>query len=162
VLCAATAVGQVLYGTLVGTVTDPQQSSVVGAVVSVKNNATGYTVGAKTNDRGTYEIPNIPPGVYDVKISAPGFAVFEAKNIPIDANNIARINAPMRLGNVTETLTVGAEALQLQTDKSDLHTDIATKQLTEIPVAGYRNFQSLLDLIPGTTPAQFQNASTDS
>ena len=54
------------------------------------------------------------------------------------------------------------KVVQLQTDKSDLHTDIATKQLTEIPVAGYRNFQSLLDLIPGTTPAQFQNASTDS
>jgi len=162
VLSAGTAVGQVLYGTLVGTVTDPQQGSVIGAVVSVKNNATGYTVGVKTTDRGTYEIKNIPPGVYDVKISAPGFVVFEAKDIPIEANNIARLDAPLKLGSVTETVTVGAEAVQLQTDKSDLHTDLATKQLTEIPVAGYRNFQSLLDLIPGTTPAQFQNASTDS
>src|SRR5215468_11020896 len=109
VLCVAAAVGQVLYGTLVGTVTDPQQSSVVGAVVSVKNNATGYTVGAKTNDRGTYEIPNIPPGVYDVKISAPGFVVFEAKNIPIDANNIARLDVPFKITTVTETITVEAK-----------------------------------------------------
>src|SRR5262249_4559347 len=58
--------------------------------------------------------------------------------------------------------TVGAEIVALQTDKSDLHTDIASKQLTEIAIGGYRNFQSMMDLIPGTTPAQIQNASTDS
>jgi hypothetical protein len=161
-LSAGTAAGQVLYGTLVGTVTDPQQGSVIGATVTIKNNATGYTVDAKTTDRGAYEIPNIPPGVYDVKIAASGFASFEAKDIPIEANNIARLDAPLKVGSLTETITVGAEVVQLQTDKSDLHADIATRQLTEIPVAGYRNFQSLLDLIPGTTPAQFQNASTDS
>src|SRR5437016_10751853 len=89
-LSAAIAVGQVLYGTLVGTVSDPQQAAVVGANVSIKNNATGYSVEAKTNDRGGYEIPNIPPGVYDIKISAAGFAGFEAKNIPIEANNLER------------------------------------------------------------------------
>ena len=118
VLSASTAVGQVLYGTLVGTVTDPQQGSVVGATVIVKNNATGYKVDAKTTDRGTYEIPNIPPGVYDVKIAAAGFVSFEAKDIPIEANNIARLDAPLKLGSVTETITVGAEVVQLQTDKS--------------------------------------------
>src|ERR1051326_1105483 len=161
-LSAAIAVGQVLYGTLVGTVTDPQQAAVVGATVSIKNNATGYSVETKTSDRGTYEIPNIPPGVYDVKISAAGFTSFEAKGVDIQANNIGRLDAAMKLGSVSEVVTVGAEALQLQTDKSDVHTDIATKQLTDIPVGGYRNFQSLLDLVPGTTPGQFQNASTDS
>jgi hypothetical protein len=82
VLSAGTAVGQVLYGTLVGTVTDPQQGSVVGATVTVKNNATGYKVDAKTTDRGTYEIPNIPPGVYDVKIAAAGFVSFGGEGHP--------------------------------------------------------------------------------
>ena len=161
-LSSGAAVGQVLYGTLVGAATDPQQAAVVGATVTIKNNATGYTVETKTTNRGTYEIPNIPPGMYNIKIAATGFASFEAKDIRIEANNIARVDAPLVLGSVSEVVTVGAEVLQLQTDKSDLHTDIATKELTEIPVAGYRNFQSLLDLVPGTTPAQFQNASTDS
>src|SRR5216684_3274813 len=161
-LLAGSAIGQVLYGTLVGTVTDPQQAAVTGATVSIKNNATGYAVEAKTNDRGGYEIPNIPPGVYDIRITQPGFATFEAKAIEIHANNIERVDAPMKLGSVNEVVTVGAEVVQLQTDKSDLHVDLSTKQLTEVPVGGYRNFQSLLDLVPGTTPAQFQNASTDS
>jgi hypothetical protein len=61
-LSAGIAVGQVLYGTLLGTVTDPQQGSVVGATVTIRNNATSYTVDTKTTERGTYEIPNIPPG----------------------------------------------------------------------------------------------------
>src|SRR6266481_9809273 len=161
-LLAGSAIGQVLYGTLVGAVTDPQQAAVTGATVSLKNNATGYAVEAKTNDRGGYEIPNIPPGVYDIRISMSGFTTFEARGIDIQANNIARIDAPLKLGSVNEVVTVGAEVVQLQTDKSDLHTDLATKQLTEVPVGGYRNFQSLLDLVPGTTPGQFQNASTDS
>ena len=72
-LSAAILIGQVLYGTLVGTVSDPQQAAVVGATVTIKNNATGYTVEVKTNDRGAYEIVNIPPGVYDVRISGAGF-----------------------------------------------------------------------------------------
>jgi hypothetical protein len=115
-----------------------------------------------TDDRGSYDIVNIPPGTYDVKISAPGFSTFEAKEITIVANNIARVDAPLKVGNISETVTVGAEVAALQTDRSDLHADIATKQLTEIAIGGYRNFQSMMDFIPGTTPGQFQNASTDS
>jgi hypothetical protein len=163
-LCVATlpAHAQILYGNLVGTVTDPQQGAVVGATVTISNKATGYTVDQKTDERGAYDFRNIPPGTYNVKITAPGFSAFEAKDIEIQANNIARIDAPLKVGNVSETVTVGAEVAQLQADKSDLHTDIGSKQLTQIAIGGYRNFQSMMDFIPGTTPAAFQNASTDS
>jgi hypothetical protein len=155
------AIGQVLYGSLVGLVTDPQQAAIVGATVAIKNRATGYSVESKTDDRGAYEILNIPPGQYDIKITATGFATFEAVDITIAANNIARINAPLKVGAVSEVITVGAEVARLQTDRSDLHTDITAKELSQITVPGYRNFQSLIDLIPGSTPAAFQNASTD-
>src|SRR5438045_2070156 len=111
--CAGMVIGQVLYGTLVGTVTDPQQAAVVGATVSIKNNATGYSVEAKTNEHGAYELPNIPPGVYDIRISAPGFSTYEAKDIAVQANNIERVDAPMKLGSVSEVVTVGAEAVLL-------------------------------------------------
>jgi len=160
-LLAAPANAQVLYGVLVGNVTDAQQGAVVGAAVSARNNATNYAAEVKTNERGAYEIRNLPPGAYDVKIVASGFATFEAKEINIQANNIARVDAPLRVGAVTETITVGAEVARLQTDKSDIHTDISGKELTNIPIGGYRNFQSVIDLIPGSTPSLFQNASTD-
>jgi hypothetical protein len=159
---AGLALAQILYGTLVGTISDPQQASVVGAVVVAKNPATGYQVEVKSDDRGAYEFRNLPPGVYDIRITANGFASFDAKEINVSANNIVRVDATLKVGNVTEVITVGAEVAQLQTDKSDIHYDVQSKQLTEIAIGGYRNFQSLMDFMPGTTPAQFQNASTDS
>lgn len=155
------ASAQVLYGVLVGNVTDPQQGAVVGASVSIRNNATNYSSDAKTDDRGAYEIRNVPPGIYDIKITAPGFATFEAKDVNIQANNIARVDAQLKVGAVTEVVTVGAEVARLQTDKSDIHADISGQELTNIPIGGYRNFQSVIDLIPGSTPSAFQNASTD-
>ena len=74
--------------------------------------ATGYASETKTDDRGAYEIRNIPPGVYDVKITAAGFNAFEAKEITIAANNIARVDAPLKVGNVSEVITVGAEVVR--------------------------------------------------
>ncbi|MSV32658.1 MAG: carboxypeptidase regulatory-like domain-containing protein, partial [Bryobacterales bacterium] len=62
-LLAGTANAQVLYGNLVGNVTDPQQAAVTGAAVSIKSPSTGYSVDTKTDDRGVYEIRNVPPGV---------------------------------------------------------------------------------------------------
>jgi hypothetical protein len=158
----AGAHAQVLYGNLVGNITDPQQASVANATVSITNPSTGYTTETKSDDRGLYEIRNIPPGTYNVKITASGFTSFEAKDIPIAANNIARVDVPLKVGNVSEVITVGAEAAQLQTDKSDLHTDISSKEATQIPISGYRNFQSLIDFVPGANPSNFQNATTDS
>src|SRR2546430_13814983 len=61
-LAAGLALGQVLYGNLIGIVTDPQQAAVVGASVSIKNNATGFSKETKTDDRGGYEIVNNSPG----------------------------------------------------------------------------------------------------
>jgi hypothetical protein len=160
-LSAGLALGQVLYGNLVGNVTDPQQARVVGATVSISNPATGFSTETKTDERGNYDIRNLLPGVYDIKITAPGFSSFEAKNIPIEANNIARVDAPLKIGAVSEIITVGAEVVRLQTDKSDLHMDITSQQLSQISLGGYRNFQSLIDLVPGAMPSGYQNASTD-
>ena len=156
------AISQVLYGTLVGTISDPQQASIVGASVVAKNLSTGYQVTSKSDGRGAFEFRNLPPGIYEVKITTNGFTSFDAKEIIVGANNIVRVDATLKVGNVSEVITVGAEVAQLQTDKSDLHYDMQAKELTQIAIGGYRNFQSIMDFMPGTTPAQFQNASTDS
>jgi len=131
-LGSAVALGQVLYGNLVGNVTDPQQAAIADAVVTIKSKTTGYSLETKTDDRGAYEFGNIPPGVYDVRVTATGFNSFEANEITIAANNIARLNAPLKIGNVSEVITISAESARLQTDKSDLHADIGARELTQI------------------------------
>src|SRR5262245_412711 len=97
---AQPALPQVLYGSLVGNVTDPQQAAIVGATVSIKNDATGYAAETKTDDRGAYDLRNIPPGVYQVKVTSTGFSTFDAKDINIAANNVVRVDAGLRVGNV--------------------------------------------------------------
>jgi hypothetical protein len=67
----------------------------------------------------------------------------------------------MKVGAVSETVTVGAEAAVLQTDKTDVSKEISTREITSLPLSGYRNYQSLIDLVPGAMPSRFQNAVSD-
>ena len=84
---------QVLYGSLVGNVTDPQQASVVKAAVNINNKATGFSLATTTDERGVYEIVNIPPGAYDVKITgAQRFEIrFDVFNLG-NRKNVATVN----------------------------------------------------------------------
>src|SRR5437870_3880565 len=61
----------------------------------------------------------------------------------------------------TEQVTVAASATTLQTDKTDVHVELSAKAITNLPLPNYRNYQTLINLVPGATPAAFQNAVTD-
>jgi len=160
-LLCGTGAAQVLYGTLVGIVTDPSQGAVGGATVTLSSRETGLTKDTKTDDRGVYEFNNIQAGTYSVKITAAGFNAFEASNISVSVNTVSRVDASLKLGAVTETISVNADAVVLQTDKTDVNKEISTRQIRDLPIGGYRNYQSLLDLVPGAMPSRFQNATTD-
>src|SRR5207248_1390735 len=92
-LLCGTAAAQVLYGTIVGNVTDPSQGSVAGAIVTLSSKETGLTKDTKTDERGVYEFNNIQAGTYSVKIAAAGFNAFEATNIPVTVNTVSRVDA---------------------------------------------------------------------
>ncbi len=76
-------------------------------------------------------------------------------------NNITRQDVTLEIGSRTEMVTVSAESALLQTDKADVHKEINTKEVTNLPLSNYRNYQSLIDLVPGSSPSTFQNASVD-
>ncbi len=76
-------------------------------------------------------------------------------------NVVSRIDVHLEIGQTSEQVTISADAAQLQTDKADTHSEISTKAITNMPLPGYRNYQSLLNLVPGATPARFQNSATD-
>src|SRR5262245_42047350 len=82
------AYGQVLYGSLVGNVPDPSSAAMPNAVVSIANPATGFSSETKTDSRGFYEFNNLLAGDYDVKITAQGFAVFEASRVGVSINTV--------------------------------------------------------------------------
>jgi hypothetical protein len=152
---------QVLYGSIVGTVTDDTGAGVPKAVVMVTNTSTGLSRQATADDTGYYAIQNLPEGVYDLSISSSGFRPYSQKGVTVSINNVTRIDANVKLGGLTEQVSVEASTALLQTTKSDVSTNLDTQAIENLPLSGYRNFQTLINLVPGATPGRYQNAVTD-
>jgi hypothetical protein len=90
-----------------------------------------------------------------------GFRQHEQKSVPVEAGNPVRINIVLAVGAMAERVEVVSETTLLQTDKADLNTVLTAKEITTLPLNQYRNYQALMNLVPGATPSQFQNAEID-
>lgn len=155
------ASAQVLYGSIVGTLTDETGAVVRNATVTVTNRSTGLTRQATTDTVGYYSIPNLLEGTYDLTVGASGFRPYTQKGVDVSINAVTRIDASLQVGALTEEVTVEGTSALLQTTKSDVSVSLDTRAMENLPLSNYRNFQSLINLVPGATPARFQNAVTD-
>jgi hypothetical protein len=155
------ASAQVLYGSMVGTVTDQSGAVVPKADVRAINPQTGETRNVTTDAAGRYTIGNVLPGVYEIHVTATGFSEVTTTGVTATINTVTRVDVQMQLGSQTQQVTVSGAATALQTDKSDTHTELSPHELANLPLPNYRNFQSLFNLVPGATPAVFTNSITD-
>ncbi|MCC6163878.1 MAG: TonB-dependent receptor [Acidobacteria bacterium] len=161
VLSPANAAAQALYGTLTGTVVDDSGAAIPGATVTVVNQGTGLEVNAVTDDTGSYAIRNLQPGAYTVKASLQGFKEYVQTGIPVSQGDVVRIVARLEVGALTESVTVTTEAALLKTDKADVSVNLRPAEVVNLPLNQYRNYQALLNLVPGATPTGVQNDQTD-
>jgi outer membrane receptor protein involved in Fe transport len=161
VLTAGQLHAQALYGSITGTIADGSGAAVPGATVSLKNEGTGLELTAVTDAQGSYTIRNIPGGSYTLKAALQGFKEFVQTGIPITVGNIVRINGKLEIGALSESVTVVSETAILKTDKADVSVDLKPEDVVNLPLNQYRNYQTLLNLVPGATPPEFQNAQTD-
>lgn len=152
---------QVLYGSLTGTVADPSKGTVAGAVITITNTGTSQSARTTTDAAGYFSLRNLPQGQYDVSIGAPGFKPLTEKGVSVRINNVTSLEFTLEVGAVTDSVTVEASAALLQTSKTDVNVNLDERAIKNLPLAGYRNYQSLLNLVPGATPARFQNAVID-
>jgi len=158
---AHTAWAQVLYGSVTGTVTDQSGAGVPKAHVAATNRATGVKREADTDDNGHYTITDLGPGDYDLKVTASGFKPLTQTNLMVAANTVTNGDVNLQVGAMSEQVTVEASVVNLQTEKSDVHTELTEKAILNMPLNQYRNFQTLINLVPGATPGKFQNAIAD-
>ncbi len=149
---------QVLYGSIVGIVEDQTGAVVPNAVVSIISGATGQTREMKANETGRYSFPNVLLGSYSLKVTASGFRPYTETNVIATINTVTRIDIKLLVGTAVEEITVAASAALLQTDKADVHVELNTKEITNLPLSNFRNYQSLINLVPGATPGTFQNS----
>jgi hypothetical protein len=155
------AYAQVLYGSIVGTLIDETGAVVPKAVVTVTHTAMGLSRQATTNAEGYYSIPSLQEGTYDLTVEAGGFKPYTQRGISIRINAVTRVDATIRLGALAENITVDAPRAILQTAKADVSVNLDARAVQNVPLSNYRNYQSLINLVPGATPARFQNAVTD-
>ncbi len=143
--------GQVLYGAITGNVTDPSGAVLPNAQVEAVNTGTGVTQTAVSNASGVYRFPALQAGDYKVSVKAPGFATSVFNNVRLDPNTVRRVDAKLTVARQQQTVTVTGEAPVLQTDRADVHDDLTAQEVQNLPTAGTqgRNFQSLLQIVPG-------------
>jgi outer membrane receptor protein involved in Fe transport len=155
------ASAQALYGSIVGTVTDESGAPVPGASVTATNAGTALKLDAVSDATGNYAFRNLQPGVYDLGVSVSGFRELRKTGVHVQAGNPVRFDLKLQVGALTEAVHVVGESTLLQTEKADLSTVLTSKEVINLPLNQFRNYQGLLNLVPGTTPAQFQNAEID-
>ncbi len=145
----AGALAQGLTGQISGTLTDPQGGVVSGARVEVTNQETAQTREVTTDSDGNFVVTQLLPGTYSLAVSASGFKKFEQKGIALTANErVALRKVTLEVGDVNQTVTVTAEAPNVQTESAERAGLISEQQIQSIALKG-RDYMGLVRLLPG-------------
>src|ERR1700741_4725534 len=146
---ASSTRGQAVYGSILGTVTDPQGAAVAGAKVTVTSATKGTSDETTTNDSGNYTVTHLIPDTYRIKIEAKGFKGYDIPTVQVSADSGARADATLVVGDVTQSIEVTGELPQLKTDRADVAIEFNDTYVTQLPILN-RNFTNFELLSPGT------------
>jgi len=150
---------QEVSASITGRVTDSSGSSIAGAKVIATDIDRGVESTTSTGDDGIYAFPRITVGRYTLKVEAKGFKTNAISAFTLEVNQRARFDVRMEVGVLTETVTVAAEAAQLQTDTTQVGSVISAETIVNTPLIS-RNPIALTLLAAGVTtpnPAGFTN-----
>jgi hypothetical protein len=152
VLVAVSALAQTTNGNIQGSVTDQSGAVLPKAKVTATNIDTGTVVVTQSTDAGVYYIANLPPGRYSVAVEAPNLKKFKQDGVTVRTATTTTVNVQMQVGAVTESVTVNADAAQLETATSDIGATVETTLVQNLPleVSGtIRNPVQFITLVPG-------------
>jgi hypothetical protein len=152
VLSAAFALAQAGRGSISGLVSDPTGAIVNGAQVTALNHATGVALHTVTSAAGLYSFVSLTPGVYVVTASQKGFESVAQDNVPVTVDQVATVNIALRVGSVTETVTVTETSALVDTTNSTVGQLIESATIERVPLLT-RNVFDLVQLSAGVTPA---------
>ena len=154
------ALAQVVGATLSGRVSDPSRAIIPGAQVTIENVETGIKQVVTADAAGFYVAPNLSPGRYELTCSAPGFATQVRTGVTLTVGAEQVLDIAMRLGQVSERITVTGEAPTVDLVNSSLGDIVSSTTIVELPLNG-RSWTDLASLNPGVAPVETQLAFTD-
>jgi len=133
-----------------GQVTDPTGSVIPKAAVTVLSTDTDLKRTVSTNDSGNYVVSNLPIGHYSISVEAQGFKKSVINNVELTVDSMLAVNPKLEIGSLSESITVQADAVQVETANGEVGRLITGEQATQIQLNG-RNFPQLLALVPGVS-----------
>jgi len=145
------AFGQSSTSAINGVVNDPVGAVVPGAKVTLRNVDTNVVRTTVSNSGGDYFFSSVPPARYILTFSAPSFQTETISPFEVAVAQTVTINAALRVGDVSQSVTVEAAGTQVESSTAQLGTVIGEKAVNDLPLNG-RNFTQLLTLTPGVTP----------
>lgn len=152
---------QAVYGSIYGTVTDASGAVVPNATVTIIDVAKNTSVKVQSNASGEYVAEHLIPDTYNVKVEASGFQTFEADGVTVAADSSPRIDASLKTGSTSTTVTVSANTIpELKTDRADVSTEFTTKQIEDLPIPD-RNFTNMQLLLPGAQSLSWNHAADE-
>ncbi len=152
-LCSpALLLSQRTVASISGTVTDSSGAVVSGADVQVTDTNTGSVVGAKTNESGFYLLPSLPPHTYLLRIEKTGFNSYQQTGISLVVDQQATIDVKLSVGQQTDTVSVSAQANEVDIRSPTLSTVITPEMAVALPLNG-RNVLQLMALSPDVSPS---------
>jgi hypothetical protein len=157
VLVAANVGAQSLYGTLVGNVTDETGAALPGATVTVTQTETNLSREAMTNETGSYNVPNLLPGTYQVTVTLQGFKSYTARDIAVRPDLALRVDARLGIGTLEESIVVSGTSVVLQTESAAVQSLTTADQLVTIPTSG-RAWQTTIALMPGVAQPDYSQS----
>ncbi len=157
---SGSAIAQQVFGSIIGTVTDPSGSAVNNAKVTITDVTKGISSEVTTNESGQYSKGQLIPDQYTVTIEAPGFQKVVSNALTVQVDQATQFNAAMQVGNVNQTVEVTAAAPLLQTDRADVAQTFTSQEISELPSIG-RNLQAFELLDPGTIKQGWAHAADE-
>ncbi len=137
-------------GTISGTITDPSNASIAGAIVDVRDVDTGIVRTIQTDDSGLYSATFLQPGHYEVSATKAGFGRVEQKDILLEVGHSLAVNLSLPVQTTAETVTVTAEAPLIEPEKTDLSQTVSQTLAGNLPLNG-RRWENFALLTPGAT-----------
>jgi hypothetical protein len=144
-------------GTITGTVIDSTGASIPGAAVTATNTGTGSSYNATSSDQGVYTFAQLPVGTYEVHVKKAAFKEFVAKGVEVHTSTTTELSPKLDIGSASETITVEASDVQVETTQASVGEVIEGTQVRELPLNG-ENFMGLVTLSPGVSQANSFNS----
>src|ERR1051326_6612941 len=149
-LCCLLASAQNITGTIQGIITDPSGAILPGVSITVHNLGTNQTRNVLTNETGTYIVPLLPVGTYEVTAEYTGFKTQIKSRLELQVDQRMNVNFSLQVGEISERLEVIEAAPLVQSDTATVGSVIDTQKIVELPLNG-RQFSQLAILAPATT-----------